>query len=183
MMNVLDTFGHARIDDLQILELPYVGDNVSMVILLPDGSEGIKRLEERLTSEALSKWLRSIRQALVLAYVPKFRGSITYNLSPVLASMGMTDASSPAANFSGMATEPNIPNTYISGVVHKAYVDVYEKGSEAAAATAVIGATLAKGDEKPQYETFNADHPFIYLIRDRHSGRILFLGRMMNPAS
>ena len=181
-MQVLDTFGHVRIDDLQILDLPYVGNDLSMVVLLPKETDGIARLEERLTSENLSKWLRAIRQVEVSAFIPKFEGTSTYNLRPVLVSLGMTDAFSPSANFSGMVTEPNVPYTFISGVVHKAYVDVYEKGTEAAAATGVTVTTAGREDE-PKREVFIADHPFIYLIRDRHSGCILFIGRLMDPAS
>jgi serpin B len=178
MMNIHETLGYADSNDLQILDLEYVGKDLSMTILLPRQTDGITRLEGSLTCKDLSGWLSSIRRVEVKARVPRFKATSSLSLIPALKSLGMIDAFSfPAADFSGMTNEPNV---YVSEAVHKAYVDMNEKGTEAAAATGVAGETVSRGDE-PKYRTFIADHPFIYLIRERQSGAILFLGRMMDP--
>jgi serpin B len=168
---------HYETDDLQILCLPYVGDRLDMVVLLPKQTDGITQLEQQLTSENLAKWVASAKKEKVFVFLPKFKATSTLSLAATLASLGMENTFSSLADFSGMTVKPD--TLFISDVVHKACVDVDEKGTEAAAAT---GGGLMGGGGQP-FPTFIADHPFIYLIRDRKSGCILFLGRMMDPAS
>jgi len=176
MMNQQTRFGYAETDGLQVLEMPYKGEELSMVILLPKKTDGIKELEQALTTESLTKWLSVLRRREVIVSVPKFKMTSKFSLAQVLQSMGMTDAFTEKADFTGMATRREL---FISAVVHQAYVDVNEEGTEAAAATgAVIGVTSVGPGMTP---IFRADHPFLFLIRDKATGSLLFLGRVMNP--
>jgi serpin B len=172
-------FRYAELDDLQVLELPYIGNKLSMVILLPNQVNGLADLESRLTPENLENWL-SFSQARYDAeeglevWLPKFKMSSEFNLKEVLSNMGMPLAFiDGVANFSGINDKERLA---ISAVVHKTFVDVNEEGTEAAAATAVVGGT--RGGPPP---SFVADHPFLFLIRDNQSGSILFIGRVVNP--
>lgn len=176
MMNQETRFGYTETDTLQSLEMPYKGEELSMVILLPKKMDGIKGLERELTAESLSKWLGALRRRQVIVSVPKFKMTSKFSLARVLQSMGMTDAFTDKADFSGMTDNRDL---FISAVIHQAYVDVNEEGTEAAAATGtVMRATSFGPGETP---VFRADHPFLFLIRDKTTGSILFLGRVMNP--
>ena len=177
MMNQEAEFKYMEAEDFQALELPYVNNELSMIILLPKETDGLTDLEKTLTPENLSQWLARLRQRKVVVSVPKFKMTSQFRLADVLKSMGMTAAFIPdLADFSGMNGKRDL---YIFAVIHKAYVDVNEEGTEAAAATGVIvGITSAGPSRTP---VFRADHPFLFLIRDNRSGSILFLGRVMNP--
>jgi serpin B len=176
MMNQQARFGYSEADSLQVLEMPYVGQELSMVVLLPKEAAGISDLEKALTSENVPKWLGGLRQQEVIVAVPKFKMTHRFNMGAVLQGMGMTDAFTRQADFSGMTGRRDL---FISAVVHQAYVDVNEEGTEAAAAT---GVTMKVTSIAPgKVPVFRADHPFLFLIRDTRSGSILFLGRMMNP--
>jgi len=172
-------FRYAELDDLQVLELPYIGNRLSMVILLPNQVDGLADLESRLTPGNLENWLSFSEVTYdasegLKVWLPKFKMSSEFNLKEVLSNMGMPLAFiDGAANFSGINDKERLA---ISEVVHKAFVDVNEEGTEAAAATAVIVAT--RGGAPP---SFLADHPFLFLIRDNQSGSILFIGRVVNP--
>ena len=178
MMNQKARFGYAETDSLQVLEMPYAGEELSMVVLLPRKTDGIGELEKDLTAENLAQWLDKAPNREVIVTMPKFKMTNKFSMSAVLASMGMKDAFTAAADFSGMNGGRDL---FISAVIHQAYVDVNEEGTEAAAATGVaISLTAALPDRTP---VFRADHPFLFLIRDKASGSILFLGRVMNPQS
>lgn len=157
----------------QMLELPYVENELSMVVLLPKKMDGLAELEDSLTADNLKEWLGSLREQRVNVYLPKFKITSEFRLDKTLKSMGMTDAFSPEADFSGMTGDTDL---FISAVLHKAFVDVNEEGTEAAAATGVVMEMCVS-----PVLFFRADHPFIFLIRDTRSGSILFLGRLMNP--
>jgi serpin B len=179
MMHQTDGFKYAAVDDLQILELPYGKDRqVSMVVLLPKMVDGLAQIEKKLTSENLQTWLAGLRKQEVRVFLPRFKMTSQFQLKSVLQSMGMTLAFTPGeADFSGISTEEEL---FISAVIHKAFVDVNEEGTEAAAATGVlIAPTSAPSRQEPV--VFRADHPFVFLIRDNRSGSVLFLGRLMNP--
>ena len=176
-MNLTDDFKYADVDGLQLLELPYVGDDLSMVVLLPREPDGLKGVEDLLNPQTLDRWLAQAREQKVAVSLPKFKMSAQFSLAKPLAEMGMTDAFSPNANFSGMDGERDL---FISAVVHKAFVDVNEEGTEAAAATGVVMRMNAVMMPRPT-PIFRADHPFIFLIRDTRSGSILFLGRLVDP--
>ena len=176
MMNQRESFGYAETDTLQVLEMPYVGKELSMVILLPKKMSGLGALERQLSAEHLAQWLDPLAQREVVVSIPKFKMTDKFSLGPVLASMGMPLAFSREADFSGMTGGRDL---YISSVIHQAYVDVNEEGTEAAAATAVTMRLTSIGPDRTPI--FRADHPFIFMIRDTVSGGILFLGRVMNP--
>jgi len=176
MMNQRTRFGYAETAALQVLELPYAGEELSMVILLPKETDGIGALEGDLTAENLATWLGRIRQREVIVSVPKFKMTSKFSLATVLASMGMPLAFSRSADFSGMTGRRDL---FISAVIHQAYVDVNEEGTEAAAATAVTMKLTAIGPDRTP--VFRADHPFLFMIRDVKSGSILFLGRVEDP--
>jgi serpin B len=176
MMNQTAEFGYIETENFQGLELPYVDDELSMIILLPKEANGLTGFEKSLTAENLSQWLAALHKRKVIVSVPKFKMTSEFSLADVLKQMGMEDAFSGKADFSGMTGKKDL---YISAVIHKAFVDVNEEGTEAAAATAVVmRATAIRPEEIP---VFRADHPFLFLIRDNGSGSILFIGRMMNP--
>ncbi len=176
MMNQKDTFRYAEAGELQILELPYVDEELSMVILLPRAADGIGRIERKLTAANLSNWLKNLRRQEVVVSIPKFKMTSKFGLAKVLASMGMADAFSRRADFSGMTGRREL---FISAVIHQAYVDVNEEGTEAAAATGVVMKLTSMGPDRTP--VFRADHPFIFAIRDNLSGSILFFGRVMDP--
>jgi serpin B len=160
-----------------VLELPYVDNELSMIVLLPRKIEGLEELEQSLTLENLTEWQSKLFKREVVVSIPKFKLTSQFSLASVLRAMGMIDAFSRSANFSGMNGKRDLA---ISAVIHKAYVDVNEEGTEAAAATAVTMrlTSLGPGSGPP---VFRADHPFLFLIRDNQSGSILFIGRLMNP--
>ena len=110
--------------------------------------------------------------------MPKFKLTQKFDLSKTLAAMGMTDAFSAGADFSGM---DGIRDLYISSVMHKAFVEVDERRTEAAAATSVTMRASGIIHQPESIPTFRADHPFLFLIRDTHTGSTLFLGRVTNP--
>ncbi len=177
LMQQLGTFGYAQLDDLFILELPYAGGDVSMVILLPAAIDGLAALEDSLSVERLRRWMGRLRESEVQVYLPRFKMKCGFRLSGRLKAMGMTDAFDDLADFSGIDGTHSL---YISAVFHEAYVDVNEEGTEAAAATAVVVAP--KGIPLPS-PTFRADHPFVFLIQEKATESVLFVGRVVNPAS
>ncbi len=177
MMNQTADFNYIETESFQGLELPYIDNELSMVILLPKKVDGIGELEKTLTQENLHKWLVTLRKREVIVLVPKFKETSEFTLADVLKAMGMRDAFTPdAADFSGINGRKDL---FISAVIHKAYVDVNEEGTEAAAATGVVMKLTSVGPG--QTPVFRADHPFVFVIRDNRSGSILFLGRVLNP--
>uniref|UniRef100_A0A6J0VAX0 Serpin B6 n=1 Tax=Pogona vitticeps TaxID=103695 RepID=A0A6J0VAX0_9SAUR len=164
----------------KILEIPYIGNELSMIILLPDNIEdnstGLEKLERELTYEKLVDWINPemMDQTEVQLFLPKFKLEETYDLKPVLCSMGMTEPFELKANFSRMSPSNDL---YVSEVVHKAFVEVNEEGTEAAAATAAI-MMLRCAMIVPE---FTCDHPFLFLIRHNKTRSILFYGRFCSP--
>ena len=157
----------------QILELPYKGDRLAMYILLPTRTDGLASLEKRLTFNSVTAALAKLRSRKLSVAIPKFDVTVGKKLPTVLKAMGMKLPFTPAADFSGIRS-----GLFISDVIHKAFIGVDEKGTEAAAATIVI---LREGSVPPLDEDFAADHPFVFLIRDNKTGSILFLGRLVRP--
>lgn len=177
LMNIRHTFGYLEEDQFQALEMPYKGKTLSMVILLPKAVDGLATLEHSLTPEKLLDWITAIREQEVIVTLPRFKMTSQFRLEEVLSDMGMPLAFSARADFSGMTGRPDL---FISAVVHKAFVDVNEEGTEAAAATAVVmSKTSVAAPSRPP--VFRADHPFLFLIRDRRSNSVLFMGRVANP--
>ncbi len=165
----------------QELELPYAGDELAMVVLLPKRIAGLPALEQSFTAPAASEWISKLEPVdKVILTFPRFTMTQQFELSSVLSRMGMPQAFTRAADFSGMTGEPDFT---ISAAIHKAYVDVNEQGTEAAAATGVVmyATALRRILRPPPPIIFRADHPFLFLIRDRKTGAILFMGRVTNP--
>jgi len=173
MMYQKNTFNYYENDDLQLLEIPYKGNKISMVIILPKVGK-FKTVENIMDEKKLQEWLKNATETEVKAYIPRFKFTQRFDLSKNLSDMGMEDAFSAAADFSGINGKKDL---YISEVIHKAFVEVNEEGTEAAAATAVVLDIKALIEEL----VFKADHPFIFLIRDKETGSILFMGRVMDP--
>jgi serine protease inhibitor len=172
----------------EMVELPYKGGELSMLVLAPRSPDGLPALEKMLSGANLQAWAGKWRQRSVEVYLPKLKMDASFDLGKTLQALGMrrafTDPRAPnGAQFEGMsaATDP-LHKLYVTKVLHKAFVEVGEEGTEAAAATAVI---LAEPDSVPITEpftpTFRADRPFVFLIRDRKSGTVLFLGRVLDP--
>jgi serine protease inhibitor len=171
-------FNYMQTNDFQALELPYASNQLSMVILLPTRVDGLGQLERELSPELLSNVLAQMWPQYVEIYLPRFTNESSFNLTTNLEGMGMSDAFTPgAADFSGMDGSEDLS---ISFVFHKAWCQVDEAGTEAAAATGG-GAHANIVITYPIY-VFRADHPFIYLIRDTQTGTLLFMGRLVNPS-
>ena len=176
MMHRQGGFNYFDGGTFQILEIPYKSQELSMIIFLPKDRNGLAALEQSLTAANMQPWLRQLAPASkVIVTMPKFKMTQEFELG----AMGMPQAFTSRANFSGMTGKSDFA---ISAVIHKAYVDVNEEGTEAAAATAVTMRAMAMRVPQNPPITFLADHPFIFLIRDNHSSSILFMGRMADPA-
>ncbi|XP_014399971.1 PREDICTED: leukocyte elastase inhibitor-like [Myotis brandtii] len=183
MMYQKSTFPFGYIEGLKcrVLELPYQGWDLSMVILLPDDIEdeatGLRKIEEQLTLEKLHEWTKpeNMRFIKVNVHLPRFKLEESYDLNSHLTSLGIEDLFNSKADLSGMSRARDL---FISKIIHKCFVEVNEEGTEAAAATAVISGGCAL---MPETENFVADHPFIFFIRHNPSTNILFLGRLSSP--
>uniref|UniRef100_A0A8D1E0W0 Serpin family B member 1 n=1 Tax=Sus scrofa TaxID=9823 RepID=A0A8D1E0W0_PIG len=173
-------FGYIKELKCRVLELPYQGKDLSMVILLPDSIEdestGLRKIEQHLTLEKLREWTKPENLELleVNVHLPRFRLEESYDLNAPLARLGVQDLFGSRADLTGMSEARDL---FISKVVHKSFVEVNEEGTEAAAATAGIAVFAMLMPE----EDFIADHPFIFFIRHNPSSNILFLGRLSSP--
>lgn len=177
MMRKKHEVRYGEADRLQVLELPYAGHTLSLIILLPNQVDGLAELEATLTINKLAQWLNTLQPREVDVFLPQFKISHSFKLNETLKTMGMVDAfEDHHANFAGM--DGNNQWLYIAAVLHKAFIDVNEEGTEAAAAAAVV--IKARSMPMP-VPTFRADHPFIFLICERTTGSILFLGRVVHP--
>jgi len=165
-------------DGLRVLELPYDGEALSFWILLPDAHDGLDDVERRLDADTLDAWLATATPQRVRCSLPRFEMTSQFDLGRTLAAMGMPAAFSGRADFSGITGGRDL---VISDVVHKAFVDVYEEGTEAAAATAVTMKMTSVAEPEPAVE-FRADHPFLFLIRHEATGAVLFMGRLADPS-
>ncbi|MDO9509120.1 MAG: serpin family protein, partial [Thermovirgaceae bacterium] len=178
LMTRTGDYGYSDMGDLQMLELPYAGEDLSMVVILPEPGGSISDLEKKMTIENYSQWKESMSEKEVKVFLPKF--SITwgsFSLVEALKSLGMIDAfSEMKADFSGMNGRPG--ELCITDVLHKAFIDVNEEGTEAAAATAVV-VGLKSLPVPPA--VFRADRPFIFIIQENSTGSILFIGRVADP--
>ena len=185
MMRQFAEFKMAHSDDyaIDLLDLPYSGNDLSMIILLPQveyhlanvEQPGLPDLEQKLTTENLHSWFAKLDHAnphKTSVCFPRFTATQSFELAKELKALGMPSAFNDTADFSGMDGTTNL---FVSDVVHKAFVEVNEAGTEDAAATSVHVET------KSSPGLFIVDHPFIFLIRDNGTGSILFLGRIVNP--
>ncbi len=176
MMRVTAQFGYLRGDGYQAVLLPYAGSRLAMAVLLPDGSPG--PLEDRLAGRGVRGLIGGTQRALVALTMPKFRVTTGFRLAGALRELGVKAAFSGDADFSGITTAERLA---IDEVVHKAYVDVDEYGTEAAAATAVTMRAMALVAPVRPPVTVIVDRPFLFAIIDTVTGASLFLGRVSNP--
>ena len=175
----------ADVGDVQVVEVPYQGKDASMLFVVPKATQGLAALEKNLTSAALGGWLSALRTQEASIALPKFEiePPNSLKLRPVLLELGMLlPLDRTKADFTGIANPPRPDDRlFIGEVFHKAFVKVDEKGTEAAAATAVVMPRGAGMPAKPAFELV-ADRPFLFLIRDHASGLVLFLGRVSDPS-
>lgn len=185
MMNGSQHAGYAEVDGVQLLDLPYKGSSFSMMLVLPTAKAGLPAVEAALNAEKFSGWVEALDNSKVSVTMPRFKVDPPKSLSlkKMLSAMGMPlPFIRGKADFTGIAnpTDPD-DRLNIGDVFHKAFVEVDEKGTEAAAATAVVMVRKGAGlGVKPK--VFKADHPFLFIIRDVNTQAILFVGRVANPA-
>jgi len=173
-----EKFRYGETGELQLLEMPYKGDDLSMLVLLPKKVGGLAAIEKQLSVETLDEWSSGMRRQEVRTYIPKFKLTEKFQLNSMLSALGMPSAFAPGkADFSGMNGKRDL---YITAALHKAFVDVNEEGTEAAAATGIVFGITA---EPPEPKVFRADHPFVFFIRHNPTGSILFVGRVTNPTA
>ena len=171
-----ESFNYTETEELQILELPYKGDAVSMIIILPK-ENNITSVVQQFNIANLSTWMDSMYPTKVYIYLPKFTFETEYNLKDMLIAMGLNITFSFDADFSGINGYGGL---FIEKVLHKAFIEVNEEGTEAAAATTVH--ILETSIPEPP-KVFNADHPFIFLIQHKETGCVLFMGYVSNPTA
>lgn len=176
MMQRGDNFAYTETSRIQMIELPYKhgnGKDLSMIVILPK-HETLAAVENSLNGEMLSDLEQKLTDTKMVVFLPKFKLETRYELPEVLKAMGMPTAFASGADFSGMDGTKRL---FINNVVHKAFIEVNEEGTEASAASSVY---LSKSgiDNSP---VFRADHPFLFLIQDKETGTILFIGRVVNP--
>ncbi|CAJ1081849.1 leukocyte elastase inhibitor-like [Xyrichtys novacula] len=182
MMCMEESFFYNSIPELniKILEMPYKGRDLSMLIFLPDDIEddttGLEKLQKELTYQNFEQWTEKMDHGQVEVKFPRFKLEETYSMVETLKKLGMTDLFSSLSDFSGMSP---VKGLAVSEVVHKAFVDVNEEGTEAAAATGVIMTLECAYIGKPF--SFVADHPFLFFIKHKPSKTVLFAGRYCNP--
>ncbi len=174
MMCARGDFRLGEYESAQVLELPYESGDLSFCVILPREERSLSEIEQTLTTELLGSWIRGTSKKELLVYLPRFTAEWgTVDISSNLISLGMTDAFKRlVADFSGMDGSRNL---FIGVVFHKAFIEVNEEGTEAAAATAVL---MKRGGP-----VFRANRPFLFLIRERATGSILFMGRIVDPSA
>jgi serpin B len=177
MMRTAEVFGYAAGEGFEAVSIPYKDRALSMVIVLPKKRDGLEAVEKWMTGARLQEVVQNMKQERVDLTLPKFKLLERYALNEVLAEMGMKKSFRPEADFSGICSEKPL---FIAKVIHQAMVSVDEKGTEAAAATAVV---MDSGAPPPKAIPVKVDHPFLFLIRENKTGAVLFLGRLVNPAA
>ncbi|KFQ23732.1 hypothetical protein N332_05432, partial [Mesitornis unicolor] len=178
MMCQNSTFKVATVaaEKMKILELPYTSGELSMLVLLPDEVSDLEQLENKISFEKLTEWTSPnvMEKKRVKVCLPRMKIQEKYNLTSVFVALGMTDLFSPSANLSGISSAKSLK---ISEIIHAAYMEVNEQGTEMAGSAGVMG------DVKnfPEFEEFRADHPFLFLIKHNPTNIILFFGRYCSP--
>ncbi len=174
MMNLRDKwFNYTETDMVQVLEMDYLGEDYSMIIILPKETD-LEMIENSLDYDAFSGLVEDLEEREMVLSIPKFSLETKYKMNEGLSDLGMSQAFTPSADFSGVSTQDNL---WLGYVVHQTYVSVGENGTEAAAATGGIF-TLSM----PRGIRFRVDHPFIFAIMEKETGLILFMGRVIDPS-
>ncbi|HYX09808.1 MAG TPA: serpin family protein [Bacteroidales bacterium] len=178
-MHQTGRFRYFADENFQIAEMPYDNGNYSMAIILPARDKSTSIISKNINSKLLDSLLKSATSKRVKLIIPKFKLTSTLQPGQTLSGMGMQQAFSKDADFSGINGKKNL---YIDAIVHKAFVGVEEKGTEAAASTAVVMSLKSAMTEEPEPVTFKADHPFLFVIRERSTGCIIFMGKLSDPS-
>lgn len=183
MMVQQDWFQVAQRGGVRAIQIPYSGRELSMVILLPDDPKGLPALEAKLTRQELGRWMRDLdgtSSRETILWLPKIHMEARAKLATTMKGLGVRTAFSDAADFSGITGSPDLK---IDEVIHQTFLDVDEKGTEAAAATAVtmVATSAMPGPPPPPPFEFRADKPFLFVLRDMRTGLVLFIGRHVEP--
>lgn len=177
MMYQTSNYNYGETNNLQILEMDYLGNDLSMLIILPKEND-ITQIENTFRTEKLEDWKNDMQTEKVRVTLPKFKFETKYFMDEGLKEMGMPTAFKyPDADFTAMSPTDEL---FISQVIHQTFIEVAEYGTEAAATTAVI-MDAGAAPEQEQPKIFRVDHPFIFIIQQKDSGNILFMGRMSDP--
>ena len=177
MRQTNENFHYVQNDLFQMIDLPYGNKQFSMTVLLPNQNKSVTDVLSQLDSANWTAWLGSMRRQKGTIQMPKFKLEYKKSLPKILSDMGMGVAFSNAADFAGINKEKQLA---ITEVIHKTFVDVYEEGTEAAAVTAVeVSLTSAGGSSQSFF--MRVDRPFLFVIREKSSGIILFIGHVINP--
>ncbi|NXM60964.1 OVALX protein, partial [Illadopsis cleaveri] len=178
MMHQNSTFKVARVaeDKIKVLELPYIREELSLFVLLPDDISGLAQLESKISYENLMKWTspKVMEKKRVKVYLPRMKIEEKYNLTSVLTSLGMTDLFSPSANLSGISSAEGLR---ISEAIHEVYMVVTEEGTEAGGSEVVTGDIQHSSED----EDFRANRPFLFFVRHNSSNMILLFGKYCSP--
>ncbi|XP_072897131.1 neuroserpin [Hemitrygon akajei] len=182
MMHQQDDFFYGEFSDgsnevggvYQVLEMPYLGDKLSMMIVLPRQEVQLATLEPLIKTQLINEWASSVKKQKVEVFLPRFKVMQNVDLKEILASLGILDLFSVNADLSAMTGKKEL---YISKAIHSSYIEVNEEGSEAAAASEIVAVSRML-TLNPQVIV---DHPFFFLIRNKKTGTILFMGRVMHP--
>jgi serpin B len=175
MMHQADYFNYATGDGYAAIDLPYIGNDLSMLLLVPE-AERFAEVEAQLSAGMLNTVVDSLESRNVELAMPKWQFESGFSLAATLQALGMPSAFSGAADFSGMTS---VEDLFISDVIHQAFIAVDEAGTEAAAATAVM---MAGSALPPEPVSLTVDRPFVFVIRDAPTGAVLFMGRVTDPS-
>jgi serpin B len=178
MMKQENVFACRLGGDVEALEMPYRGGEMSMIILLPGKGRALSSLEQRLSAEQVAAWVAEMQPRKVEVFLPRIRLTQELQLKETLQQIGLASPFTAKADFRGM--DGGKDPLWLTAVVHKAFVDVQEQGTEAAAATAAT-MSLNRASAQPEKQQFRVDRPCLFVIRDRKTGSILFLGRLADP--
>jgi len=177
MMHQKTKFRHLRLEDAAVLELPFVGEEMSMIFILPNKTEDLESVEKKVYEMDFAKLFNGSGKVTVKVWIPKFEISHTMSMKEPLTKMGITDVFTEKADLSGFSADKGL---FVSQIVQKCVVKVDEKGTKAAVAT---GLTLMMRSAPPKPVEFKADRPFIYAVVTKATGFILFSGRLVNPTA
>ena len=177
IVDTYDYFWYTENEQMQLLELPYTGNDISMMVVLPKTND-LDSFINLIDAELFSSWLDEMYATKIDIYLPKFEVETEYHLNQPLINLGMEMPFTEQADFSGITGSNDL---FISDVVHKAFINVSEQGTEAAAATAVIMELNAVSE--PDRPTFDCNHPFLYMIYHKQTDTILFMGTITDPTS
>ena len=186
MHQTLERARHYRGDDFAALDLDYAGNAYALTVILPDTRDGIADVSDAMTPDAFATLIENMEQASakhVEIFLPKVKIESDFLLNDALMDLGLTDAFSAAADFSGLIDGAGVGDLVISQVLHKTFLEIDEKGTEAAAATAIIiERSMIMLPQEPPIE-FRADHPFLIVLRHRPTGTVVFMGRVEDPSA